>query len=99
MALIFYELLKPVSVSLSLLAAFFRLMHVVIVAVNTIDHFASLVLLGGAHLLTAFQKGQLQAMALVSLSPAVAAHLFPYILLPGRNRPVQWGNANESRRL
>ena len=137
-ALIFYELLKPVSGSLSLLAAFFRLMHVAIVAVNSVNHFAPLVLLGSAHFLTAFKTDQLQALALVSLrlhaqgyniglvffgfhclligylicrssflprilgalmavagacyltnsfanffSPAFAAHLYPYILLPG----------------
>jgi hypothetical protein len=66
-ALILYELLKPVSGSLSLLAAFFRLMHVAIVGVNTLNHFAALVLLRGAHSLTAFQTDQWQALALVSL--------------------------------
>lgn len=67
-ALIFYELLKPVSGRLSLLAAFFRLMHVAAVGINTVNHFAPLVLLGGAHFLTAFRTDQLQALALVSLT-------------------------------
>jgi hypothetical protein len=39
-ALIFYDLLKPVSRSLSLLAAFFRLIHVAIMAVSSLNHFA-----------------------------------------------------------
>jgi hypothetical protein len=67
-ALIFYELLKPVSRSLSLFAAFFRLLYVAIVGVNTLNHFAPLVLLGGARFLSAFKTDQLQALALVSLS-------------------------------
>jgi hypothetical protein len=66
-AVLLYELLKPVSGSLSLVAAFFRLMHAAIVAVSTIGHFAPLVLLGGAHFLSAFQPEQLQALALASL--------------------------------
>jgi len=66
LALLFYELLKPVSRSFSLLAAFFRLMHVAIMAVITLNHFAPLVLLRGAHA-AAFTEDQLQALALVSL--------------------------------
>ena len=67
LALLFYELLKPVSRSLSLLSAFFRLMHVAILAVSTLYHFAPLVLLGGGTDLTAFSTQQLQAQTLVSL--------------------------------
>jgi hypothetical protein len=69
-ALTFYDLLKPVSRSLSLLAAICRLMLVAIMAVNLLHHFAPLFLLGDAHFLTAFkpdQLDQLQALALVSL--------------------------------
>jgi len=66
-ALLFYELFRPVSGSFSLLAAFFRLMHVAIVAVNSLNHFAPLVLLGDAHFLAAFRADQLQALALASL--------------------------------
>jgi Domain of unknown function (DUF4386) len=65
-ALIFYELLKPVSRSLSLFAAVFRLMLVAIMAVNSLNYFAPLVLLGGAHFLTAFKADQLQALTLMS---------------------------------
>jgi Domain of unknown function (DUF4386) len=67
-ALIFYELLKPVSRSLSLFAAVFRLIFAAIMAVNTLNYFAPLVLLGGGHFLTAFKTDQLQALALVPLS-------------------------------
>jgi hypothetical protein len=66
-ALIFYELLKPVSRSLSLLASFFRLAMVAILGANMLNLFAPLVLLKGAPLLTAFKADQLQALALVAL--------------------------------
>ena len=67
-ALLFYDLLKPVSRSLSLLAASFRLLFVAIMGVNLLNYFAPLVLLGGAHFLTVFTTDQLQALALVSHS-------------------------------
>ncbi len=137
-ALILYNLLKPVSRSLALLAAFFRLVFSTVYATLSLTHFAPLVLLQGGGYLTAFTAGQLQALALLSLklhaigynaslvffgvhclligglitrstflprtigvalvvagacyltnsfanfiSPASAALLFPYILLPG----------------
>ncbi|HEX8138680.1 MAG TPA: DUF4386 domain-containing protein [Pyrinomonadaceae bacterium] len=137
LALLFYELLKPVGSSLSLLAAFFRLVHVAILAVSTLFHFAPLSFLTGAHDLSVFRAAQFQEQALLSLglqargytitlvffgfaclllgiliyrssflprilgvlmaiaglcyvtgsfarllSPAFAAYLFPYILLP-----------------
>jgi len=66
-ALIFYELLKPVNRSLSLLAVFFRLMFVAIMATITLNHFAPLVFLGGSHDLSVFSAAQLHAQALVSL--------------------------------
>jgi hypothetical protein len=47
-ALIFYDLFKPVSRSLSFSAAVFRLIFVAIMSVNTLNYFAPLVLLGGA---------------------------------------------------
>jgi len=67
-ALIFYELLKPVSRGLSLFATSSRLLHVAVVAVNTLVLFVPLVLLQGTHLLMAFKPDQLQALALASLS-------------------------------
>jgi hypothetical protein len=49
-----------------LLAAVFRLMLVAVMAVDPLNYFAPVVLLGGAHFLTAFKADQLQALALVS---------------------------------
>jgi hypothetical protein len=66
-ALLFYDLFKPTSRSLSLLAAFFRLTWVASMALNSLNYFAPMVLLGGAHYLTAFKPDQLQAMAYTSL--------------------------------
>jgi Domain of unknown function (DUF4386) len=63
-ALLFYELLKPVDRSVALLAAFFRLIFVAVASANIINHFAPLVLLSGADYLGAFNPGQLQALAL-----------------------------------
>ena len=63
-AVIFYDLLRPVSKSLSLLVAFFRLMFVAIMAANSLNLFAPLVLLRSS--LTAFKTDQLQALTLVS---------------------------------
>ncbi len=66
-ALLFYELLKPVSRSLSLMAAFFRLMHAAIVAVATLAFFAPLLILRGAPHMAAFTPEQLQGLAFTSL--------------------------------
>ena len=59
-ALIFYELLKPVSRSLALLAVFFRLAFVAIAGANVLNHFAPLLLMSGAEYLTAFKPDQLR---------------------------------------
>jgi hypothetical protein len=64
-ALIFYELLKPVGRNLALLAAFFRLVFVAIANVNVLNHFAVLILLSGANFAGAFTSDQLQALALL----------------------------------
>jgi Domain of unknown function (DUF4386) len=61
-ALIFYDLLKPVSRSLSLLAAFFRLIFVAVMAINSLDYLGALVLLKGAHSSAAFMTGYLIAL-------------------------------------
>ncbi len=65
-ALLLYDLFRPVSRSISLLAAVFRLMLVAIMAVNALNYFAPLVLLRNPQLLTAFKIDQLQALAFVS---------------------------------
>jgi hypothetical protein len=63
-ALIFYELLKPVSRNVALLATFFRLVFVAIASANMFNHFAPLIFLSGAAYLSAFKPDQLQALAL-----------------------------------
>jgi hypothetical protein len=62
-ALILYELLRPVGRSLALLAAFFRLVFVAIANANVLNHFAPLVVLGGAKAFGAFTPAQLLALA------------------------------------
>jgi len=62
-----YVLLKPVSRSLSLLAAFFGLAGVAIGSSTSVTNLAALVLLGGGEYSSAFTTSQLQAMALMSL--------------------------------
>ena len=65
--LLFYDLFKPVSRSLSLLAAFFSLVGISVLAVNSLNHLAPLVFLGSANYLSAFELNQVQAFALMSL--------------------------------
>ena len=66
-ALIFYELLKPVSRQVALLAVFFRLVFVAIASANMLNHFAPLVLLSGTDALSAFRPEQLQGLTLAFL--------------------------------
>lgn len=56
-ALILYDLLKPVSKRLSLLAASFRLMLVAVMAINSLNYFGRLDLFKGAHSAAAFNTG------------------------------------------
>ena len=62
-ALILYELLKPVGRNLSLLAAFFRMVFVAIAGANVLNQFAPLVLLDRAEYRSAFNPDQLQALS------------------------------------
>jgi hypothetical protein len=62
-----YVLLKPVGRIASLLAAFFSLVGIAVLAVNSLNHVAPLVLLGRTPYLSGFTTSQLQALALVSL--------------------------------
>ena len=62
-----YELLKPVSRNLSLLAAVFSFMGCAGSAVSFLFHLAPLVVLGGAQYLGVFKVEQLQALALMFL--------------------------------
>ncbi len=67
LALIFYVLLRPVSKSVALLAAFFGLVSTALFGVAEVFYFAPSLILGGANYLTAFSPDQLNALALLSL--------------------------------
>jgi hypothetical protein len=62
-----YYVLKPISRSLSLLAAFFGLAGVAIGGVGWVSNLVPLVLLHGDQYLTAFTTSQLQAMSMFAL--------------------------------
>ena len=62
-----YVLLKPVSRSVSLLAAFFGLAGVAVGAVSSVCRLAPLVVLGGEGHTAAFTATQSQALAMISL--------------------------------
>jgi hypothetical protein len=73
-AALLYELFKPVSKSLSLVAAFFGLVASVVQAISSLFHLAPLVLLGSSSHLSAFTAEQLQGLALVFLKLRAAAY-------------------------
>src|SRR5215510_9637760 len=62
-----YYVLKPVSRSLSLLAAFFGLAGIAIGSAAWISHLVPLLLLHGEPYLSGFTAGQLQATAMMTL--------------------------------
>ena len=64
---LFYELLKPVSRSLSLLAAFIGLAGCIIKTLSRLFYIAPLLILGGSSYLKVFNPDQLQALALLFL--------------------------------
>jgi hypothetical protein len=64
---LFYDLLKPVSRSLALVAAFLGVTGCVIKTMSRLFFIAPLLVLGGAHYLNAFSPEQLQALALLFL--------------------------------
>jgi hypothetical protein len=63
-----YVLLKPVSQTLSLVAAFSRLAMTIILGINLLPHFFVLLLLSGAGYLTVFAPDQLHALGLLFLN-------------------------------
>jgi len=63
-----YVLLKPVSKTLSLVAAFARLAMTVIQGINLLNYFFVLLLLSGAGYLTVFAPDQLHALVLLFLN-------------------------------
>lgn len=69
-----YEVLRPVSKSLSLLAAFFSLVGCSVGALSCLFDFAPFVLLGGAQYLSVFTMEQLQALALMFLKVRAQAN-------------------------
>lgn len=76
-SVLLYVLLKPVSKTLSLVAAFLRLLaHPAIASINLLNHFAALLLLSGADYLTAFEPEQLHALVLLFLN----AHHYGYLI-------------------
>jgi hypothetical protein len=64
---LFYDLLKPVNASVSLVAAFLGLAGCVIKMVSRLFYIAPLLVLGGAHYLNVFDQKQSQALALLFL--------------------------------
>jgi Domain of unknown function (DUF4386) len=73
MTVLFYELLKPVSKSASILAAVFGLVGCTIKTLSRLFFFAPLLVLGGARYLSVFDPKQLQALAFLSLRMNYAA--------------------------
>jgi hypothetical protein len=68
LALIFYILLKPVSNTLALLAAFFRLAQATTLGINLLNLFFVLQLLNGADYLAVLDAGQVHALVLLFLN-------------------------------
>lgn len=67
MTALFYELLRPVSKSVSLLAAFWGLTGCIIKTFSRVFYIVPLFILGGGSALSVFRSEQLQALALVLL--------------------------------
>ena len=67
-ALALYVLLRPVSRSIALLAAWFRLIQTAINGVNLLNLFFVLLLLSGAGYLAVFEQDQLHALSLLFLN-------------------------------
>ncbi|WP_303311440.1 DUF4386 domain-containing protein [Hymenobacter sp. BT730] len=67
MTIIFYDLFKPVSRSMSLLAATFSLVGCTIKTFARLFYYAPLLLLGGEHYLQMFNPQQLQTLAALFL--------------------------------
>jgi hypothetical protein len=66
-AVLFYVLLRPVSRTLAMLAAAFRLTQAAILGFNLLNYYAALLLLSGVEYASALETGQLQAQAMLHL--------------------------------
>jgi hypothetical protein len=76
-AVLLYVVLKPVNKTLSLMAAFFRLLaHPAIGALNLLNHFVPVLLLSGADYLQVFEPDQLDGLVMLFLS----AHRYGYLI-------------------
>lgn len=73
-ALLFYVLLKPVSNTLALMAAFFRLGQAAALGINLLNMFFALQLLGGADYLGTLSADQSNALALMFLDGHAAGY-------------------------
>jgi len=65
LAMLFYQLLKPIDRPLAILAAMFRLAQAATLGINLLNLFIVLEFTGGAGYLQAFDSGQLDALALL----------------------------------
>jgi hypothetical protein len=68
LTVLLYVLLRPVSRTLSLVAAFARLALAIIQGINLLPYFIALLLLSGAGYLTVFEPDQLDALVLLFLN-------------------------------
>lgn len=68
LTVLLYVLIKPVSKTLSLAAAFSRLAMTIIQGINLLNHFIVLLLLGAAGYLAVFSPDQTQALVLLFLN-------------------------------
>ena len=75
-ALALYVIFEPVSRSLALLAAFFRVVHAAVVGVNLLNNWMPLALLTRPGFLSVFEPAQLHALALLFLD----AHAYGYVI-------------------
>lgn len=78
---IFYELMRPVSRVLALMAAFFRLAAIVVVAVNALTYLAPLTFLHSPSY--AAMPDQLQAMSVLSLRLHTAGYNIALVVFGG----------------
>src|SRR5271156_3177325 len=83
-ALILYDLFKPVNKSISLLAMLFRLIFVAVMTINSLSYFGAVVLLQSApHSAAAFNTGYCIAMVPFGLHCLLTGYLiFRSVFLP-----------------
>jgi hypothetical protein len=67
LAVLLYVLLQPVSKTLALMAAAFRLTQTAVIALNLLSYYSALLLLDGADYVAAFDPAQLNALVALAL--------------------------------